>query len=458
LRTYEKPRHRVKHVTDVSSIEKGVRGLDLGALGSRRWFAGKARRPIAATFVDALDVPGSDGGALVLVDVTYVEGEPERYVLPSRLLGDELVEASADDSLWPALARLVAREQVLGGAEGAFATVAGSLDAGHVGGGRALSDDQSNTSIVLGEREVVKCYRRLLPGVHQEPELLAALTRVGSRRAPLFGGALLRRSRDGEETLVCVYAYVQGEPVGWERLVTRLRDALSSGDVDALDALAAGAGALGEAAAELHADLARALGAGLASAGEATRALEEARAQLERARAVATGDLSGALAATGAGLDLALDDLVLLEGSPVSRTHGDLHVAQFVDATGGLVAVDFEGQPGRPLEARRQRDTSLRDLACLLLSLDHVAVAAARRLGFGTALDAGLRWSAEARAAATSAYRSGIAGTELAFDERLLRALEVEKECHEVIYAATVLPEWSYAPALVLPRLVGDLA
>jgi predicted trehalose synthase len=111
--------------------------------------------------------------------------------------------------------------------------------------------------------------------------------------------------------------------------------------------------------------------------------------------------------------------------------------------------------PGRPLEARRRLGTPLRDLACLLLSFDHVAVAAARRLAFGPALDAALTWSADARAGATEAYEAGIAGSELAFDARLLRALEVEKECHEVIYAATVLPEWSYAPALVLPRLVS---
>ena len=64
------------------------------------------------------------------------------------------------------------------------------------------------------------------------------------------------------------------------------------------------------------------------------------------------------------------------------------------------MVVDFEGQPGRPLADRRIPGTPLRDLACFLLSLDHVAVAAARRLSFGPALDAALVWSAEARAAA----------------------------------------------------------
>ena len=35
----------------------------------------------------------------------------------------------------------------------------------------------------------------------------------------------------------------------------------------------------------------------------------------------------------------------------------------------------------------------------------------------------------------------------------LLRALEVAKEWREAVYAAQVLPEWLYAPRLVLEKL-----
>lgn len=439
-------------------FEDGVRRVDLDELAASRWFAGKGRSLTGVAFVDALDLPEAAGGALVLADVSYADGGAERYLLPSRLSKDGLVEAPAGDPLWPALARLVADEHELTGVDGVFATTAGAPQSEPGARARALTDDQSNTSIVLGEARVVKCYRRLLPGTHPEPELLSGLTRVGSRRAPRFAGALVRRSGEGEENLLCAYAYVPGESVGWENLIARIRDALSADDAGTLDRLVGVARSLGAAAAELHVDLARSFGVGTAGADDARRAVEEARAQLEHTRSVATGDLAGALSDAGDELYRALADLALLEGAPVSRCHGDLHVAQFVDGPGGLTVVDFEGQPGRPLAARRLPGTSLRDLACLLLSLDHVAVAAARRLGFGTALDVARSWSAAARSAATEAYGSGIEGSGLLLDERLLRALEVEKESHEVIYAATVLPEWSYAPALVLPRLVGDLA
>lgn len=437
----------------LTELEHVVARMDVRELAARRWFSGKGRDSLRAVFVDALEVPGADGAALVLVDVEYSDGGSERYTLPVRLRAGELVEVSADDPLWLALAQLVGDGRELPGLAGAFLTVPGSIRGEPGGSSRALTDDQSNTSVVLGERDVVKCYRLLLAGVHPEPELLAGLSRVGSRRAPLFRGTLLRRSGGDEEALACVYAFVPGEPVGWERLIVRLRDALAAADTTTLDTLALEMGAAGAAAAELHVDLARAFGVGVASAGDAASAIEEAQDRLAQALSVASGHLAGVLAAARDGLLGALADLRSLEGTAVTRCHGDLHVAQFVDSPDGLVVVDFEGEPGRSPEARRRPGTPLRDLACLLLSFDHAAVAAARRLSFGPALEHALAWSVEARAAASSAYRSGIAGSSLTLDEPLLRALEAEKECHEVIYAATVLPEWSYAPAHVLPRL-----
>jgi maltokinase len=347
---------------------------------------------------------------------------------------------------------------------GRFQAVTGALEVGPAGAGRALTADQSNTSVVLAERLVVKCFRRPALGIHPEPELLAGLTRVGSRRAPAFGGSLVRRSAEGEEALTCLYAFVAGEPVGWESLIERLRAALAAADRNLLAGLAAEAGSLGAAVAELHVDLAAAFGTASARAEDADAARAQAQRQLAEALAVATPDLERALRPRAAEVAAALGELGRLAGSPLTRTHGDLHVAQLVTSPGGPVVVDFEGEPGRPLGERRQLRSPLRDLACLLLSFDHVAAAAGRRLAPTSATDpdawadAAFAWSSEARRRAGEAYRAGIEGSELRFDERLLRALELEKECHEVIYAATVLPEWSYAPRLTIARLLDGQA
>ncbi len=445
-------------MTGLSALEHAVAALDLGEVAAARWFAGRGRTPAVAALVDALEVPDGAGALLVVADVTHDDGGSERYLLPARLDGGgALAEALPDDPLWPALAAAIASGRTLAGAEGSFEATAGQLGAAPPAPGRALTADQSNTSVVLGERLVVKCYRRLRSGVHPEPEVLAGLARVGSSRAPGFGGSLARRAAGTEEALVCAYAFVPGEPVGWEPLIARLRDLLDAGDRAALDALAREAAELAAAAAELHLDLVAALGSGTATAGDARAVIDAALAQLREALAVATPDLAAVLGPRAGQASAAIEELARLEGAPTTRRHGDLHVGQFVAAPDGPVVIDFEGEPGRPLAERRHLGSPLRDLACLLLSFDHAAAAAARRLSFGPALDAARAWSARARAYAEDAYREGVDGSALELDLRLLRALEVEKECHEVIYAATVLPEWSYAVGLTMERLLDGL-
>ena len=439
----------------LSALERGLTALDLDEVSAARWFAGGGRTAAAVRLVDALEIPGSEGGWLVLVDMTHADRGIERYLLPTRIgSGGTLDEALPGDLLWPALARAITSGARLIGALGSFTATTGRLDVEPSEGGRALTDDQSNTSVVLGERLVVKCYRRPQGGTHPEPELLAGLAQVGSKWVPAFGGSLVHHGPDGDETLACVYGFVPGEPVGWEGLIVRLRDLLAADDSQALDALALEVGALGAATAGLHVDLASAFGIGTATEKDAHAAVAAACKQLDEALALATPELAAILEPRAELARLALSDLDRLGAAPVIRCHGDLHVGQFIASAGGPIVVDFEGEPGRPVDARRRLGSPLRDLACLLLSFDHVAAAAARRLSFGPALDAAFAWSAEARARAEDAYRAGVAGSDLRFDSQLLRALEVEKECHEVIYAATVLPEWSYAPGLAIGRLL----
>ncbi|MEO5633730.1 phosphotransferase [Gaiella sp.] len=437
------------------ALEQAFATLDLDEISVARWFAGKGGLAAAARFVDAVEMPGSEGGWLVLADVTHADGGIERYLLPTRIGSDgTLDEALPDDPLWPSLARAITAGAQLAGVRGSFTAVAGHLDGTPPAGGRALTDDQSNTSIVLEERLVVKCYRRPRKGTHPEPELLAGLAQVGSKWAPAFGGSLAHHDPGGEETLACVYSFVPGEPVGWERLIVRLRDLLATDDRDARDALADEMGALGAAAAGLHVDLAAAFGIETTTSKDAYAAVAAARAQLDEALALATPELAATLGPRAESARGFISDLDRLTGAPAIRCHGDLHVGQFIASPSGPVVVDYEGEPARPVHDRRRVGSPLRDLACLLLSFDHVAAAAARRLSFGSALEAAFAWSAEARGHAEHAYRDGIVGSSLEFDSRLLRALEVEKECHEVIYAATVLPEWSYAPGLAIGRLL----
>jgi predicted trehalose synthase len=106
------------------------------------------------------------------------------------------------------------------------------------------------------------------------------------------------------------------------------------------------------------------------------------------------------------------------------------------------------------MEDRRRPDSPLRDVASMLRSLDHVARSAQRRAEqrHGGALERqGLdieAWIARARARFLAAYGDGLraAGAPPLLDPDLLEAFEFAKETYELVYAATVLPSWLWAP------------
>ena len=136
------------------------------------------------------------------------------------------------------------------------------------------------------------------------------------------------------------------------------------------------------------------------------------------------------------------------------RVHGDFHLGQVLIAPDGYRIVDFEGEPLRPLEERRAPGSPLRDVACMLRSLDHVGRSAGRRAAarMGGPLDSpGLdldAWLHRARGRFLDAYRRGLraAGSPIVVDPDLIRAFEIEKETYEFIYASTYLPSWLWAP------------
>ncbi len=391
-------------------LAAAVAELDVHRLAGERWFAGKARVVAGTTLVAAVAPPTAPGAVLALVDVAYDDGGVERYTMPVRLVDGTVVECSADDPIWPSVARL------------------GSPGLDVRPGGRWLADDLSNTAVVLGEEVVVKLYRRPSVGTHPEAELLAALPGVSS--VPPFYG---RFDLDGA-TLLVVLGLVDGVPVAWAPLIARL----AAGDVAQGEP-----GRIAAVVADLHTRLARALGSTSCNARDAGAAVARARDRLAESVSSSPG-----VAELREPLGRRLAALSMLEGTSLQRIHGDLHVGQVLSTRQGYVVVDWEGDPARSLGERRRPASPLRDLASLLLSFDHAACAAHRR----TPSFDWLAWAASARAEALQAYEES-AG---AVDRQLLRALEIDKELAELAYATRFVPEWLYAPQAVLPTLARD--
>jgi trehalose synthase-fused probable maltokinase len=336
---------------------------------------------------------------------------------------------------------------------------------------RPLGLDQSNTSVVLGERLLLKAFRRIEPGLNPDLELNAWLSEeVGFTAVPRLAGYAEIVTADGAATVALLQEYVAGGQDVYEGLAEQLTDwILAPGEVTVEYATEIAAD-LGELTAALHVALASARGVPEFEPREASH--DELRdwrraadRQLQRALELVDADAGRELRAMAPAI---ADELTVLEALPsvpvVTRVHADLHLGQVIATRDGFRIVDFEGEPTRPVEERRRHNSPLRDVASMLRSIDHAGRSARRRAEQrrgGPVESPGLdleAWLGRARERFLEAYRRGVreAGSPFVVDDDLLRAFEFEKETYEFIYAATYLPDWMWAPLEGMRALVSS--
>lgn len=323
-----------------------------------------------------------------------------------------------------------------------------SIDRAVRGAERGFEVDQTNYSVVVGERVVVKWLTPPAPLPQPAPDVFAHLASVGFTATATPYASVSRRADDGSELLLAlVTAYLPEAADGWEWCVD---EAVSGGTSFAAD--------LGVLSADLHAAMATpsaTFPAPVRHAG-AVRAEEKgenpwslrAGEALEEALALTGGEDGDWLAEHAGVLRAELAPLASAAATPLIRIHGDLHVGQILRWRDGYAVIDFDGNP--TVAGADPFQPAARDLAQLTTSLEHVGQVAIRRRDADPEVIAG--WAATARATLESAYlgRLDELGHAALLDRSLLRPFEIEQECRELVYAARHLPRWRYAPMGVL--------
>ena len=413
-------------------------------LRAQRWFRSKQRRIDSLAEVDR--APLSDHVALTVVEVSYADGGAgDRYLVP---IVDGREPADGDGA-WRTMLGAIADDATVGGARGTFvASRTAALDmllpfareAVDALDERRLRVEQSNTSVVLGERLILKLYRLLEPGISPDLEVSAFLTDAGFDETPAVAGSIVYRAPDAEPAAAAMLqAFVPSTGDAWGAML----DALATDTARATEMAAV----IGRLTVRMHAALAShpddpAFPARVASVTETAGWRASAESQLAQAVASLGGVAHDRLVATAPevtarfadGFGRATGDEI------VSRIHGDYHLGQLLARPdGGFSVIDFEGEPARPLAERRAPSSPLRDVAGILRSLDYAARTAVRRSG----LDADA-WLAEARAAFLGEY--GVSGA-------LIDAFELEKACYEIRYEANNRPDWLWLPLAAIERL-----
>jgi maltose alpha-D-glucosyltransferase/alpha-amylase len=480
---------------------------------TQRWYAAKGTAIERARIADhVVWQEGKISWVLALLDVGTAE-EPAWYFMPLALAWEErdeervrnlstsaiakirqqasigvMGDAFADEAFCRALVVAMAQRRDIATAHGklefrptaAFAQLAGknfaALPAARPQG------STSNTVVVMGERLILKGYRRLRPGASPELEMGLYLTEVVRypNCAPL-AGVLQYSGGDGKTHLLgLLQAYVANQGDGWTYSLEYLRRHLEvHRTAPATDALPINAHeaylimirTLAKRTAELHRALATRTGNAdfdpepLTRAdfdGYRQRALTEARNALGLLKS--SIDEIPAADRDKANDVLAHQDRLIarLEASATEETqgqkiriHGDYHLGQVLVTRNDFVIVDFEGEPGHSIEQRRAKQSPLRDVAGMLRSFSYVEHSALRTVAhsdveFSKLSPLAKAWATEVRAAFISAYdaeaRSTSMYSTLQPGRGLLGLFELEKALYELRYELNNRPTWAGIP------------
>ena len=151
----------------------------------------------------------------------------------------------------------------------------------------------------------------------------------------------------------------------------------------------------------------------------------------------------------------------------LTRIHGDLHLGQVLIAEEDCVILDFEGEPARPMQQRREKGSPMQDVAGMLRSLDYLRQTVAQRLSNENPATAERtqvlldEWHERSTVAFLTGYRLG-AGDTLGVPNAtreaalLLRYFMLDKALYEINYEAANRPRWIGIPVIGAMRLTNE--
>jgi len=344
----------------------------------------------------------------------------------------------------------------------------------------ALHTQSTNTSVQLGDRFFLKCYRRMRPGVNPEFEVGRYLTEVARfpHCVPL-AGAVEYVSKKETTTVALLQGYLPNQGDAWGYTLAYLERFLATapvekphgGYVSLMQTLSTRTAQLHRAFAMRSGDPAfdpEPLGPQDFEAWKATvreeandtlglleRTSSDKAAPLLSQRAKLMGFIDACAAPKGAGLK--------------TRHHGDYHLGQVLIANNDFVIIDFEGEPSRPLADARRKHSPLRDVAGMLRSFNYAVRVAMSEyktddLGVRMALERwATAWEREARTLFLNAYVQTAQGSPIIPRDpdvlaRALAVFELEKAVYELGYEMNNRPDWLWVPVEGIRAILGGRA
>jgi maltose alpha-D-glucosyltransferase/alpha-amylase len=509
-------------------------------LSKQRWFAGKSRR-IKATRVLDWSAFDSARAAVVLLEVQFDDGGSDTYLVPLAIThgdaADELQRTSPntivaatispqgagllhdglfDERTCQELLSFIENERELQANLGSIRCFRGKSFQSLRGDPRTVlpvrrgSAEQSNTSILYGDRFILKILRRQEVGINPDVEIGRYLTeKTQFAQVPPFAGTMeyAPQADAKPSTLAMLQGLVANEGDGWKYTIEELDryfetcapmpfpEDLAVGTWEPVDLSEQppvqkardqvgiyldSAIALGRRTAEMHLALASttddpAFAPEPVSAADLHELLVDLRKHASRVFDVLkerlpylpdeTVEIAAAVLSRRSQI---LDHFLWPKTETIqtwrTRVHGDYHLGQVLKVKTDFVILDFEGEPARSLAERRSKQHPLKDVAGMLRSFSYAAYSslinfsARHPTGTGSLEPWAQVWVQCVAAEFLRAYREAARGAKFVPGSatefrKLLDVFLVDKALYEVLYELNARPAWVRIPLMGIDSL-----
>jgi len=483
-----------------------------------RWFAGKARMIKFLKVQQFLTMPNDEGlSYLVILHLGYTYGDEEKYAMPVSFLADDfeligqvnhkafITRLNADgkhgwliDAIYDFRFQTRLFENIWSNAE----TI---QDEGalvyHKGKGLAVADEnmgylcvipeleQSNSSLIYGNKYFFKLYRKLFREINPEVEMLQFLTETGGfKNIPAYCGSLVfERPGTPPVTLGLMMQKVSSRSDSWVATGDDLNNFLFSfvdRDFRIRDEVFEKVELLGKRTAEMH--LALLSGKGNAAfkpekfdaayigflqkhlgnlLDKRIKLLKENYSRLDdNARKLADDFINSEAVIRHFFEKIASSDLKSLR----IRIHGDYHLGQVLYTGNDYLIIDFEGEPESSIADRKIKHSPLKDVAGMIRSF-HYAVCS--KLYFSDETKginplrlqkAADRWYKLITDAYVDSYLQTMGDIKGIFGNRtemnfLLQLHLLEKSVYELGYELNGRPDWIRIPLKGIQQVLFEI-